>query len=94
MCQPADIAQQLDCGTWPVGPLRARMAGLEHALPIRRRYRPQTQRSSFAGSSFHCMGLPDANGLDLLRTLRSTSNIPIIILIGRSDETDRVVGLS
>jgi DNA-binding response OmpR family regulator len=39
------------------------------------------------------LGLPDGNGLDLLRTLRSTSNVPIIIVTGRSDEADRVVGL-
>jgi DNA-binding response OmpR family regulator len=39
------------------------------------------------------LGLPDGNGLDLLRTLRGTSNVPIIIVTGRSDETDRVVGL-
>ncbi|MBV8994561.1 MAG: response regulator transcription factor [Pseudonocardiales bacterium] len=39
------------------------------------------------------LGLPDGNGLDLLRTVRSTSNVPIIIVTGRSEETDRVVGL-
>ncbi|MGH3912924.1 MAG: response regulator transcription factor [Pseudonocardiaceae bacterium] len=39
------------------------------------------------------LGLPDGNGLDLLRTLRSTSDVPIIIVTGRSEETDRVVGL-
>jgi len=39
------------------------------------------------------LGLPDGNGLDLLRTLRSTSNVPVIIVTGRSEETDRVVGL-
>lgn len=39
------------------------------------------------------LGLPDSNGLDLLRTLRSTSDVPIIIVTGRSEETDRVVGL-
>jgi two-component system response regulator ResD len=39
------------------------------------------------------LGLPDGNGLDLLRTLRNTSNVPIIIVTGRSEETDRVVGL-
>jgi DNA-binding response OmpR family regulator len=39
------------------------------------------------------LGLPDGNGLDLLRTLRSTSNVPIIIVTGRSDEADRVIGL-
>lgn len=39
------------------------------------------------------LGLPDGSGLDLLRTLRSTSRVPIIIVTGRSEETDRVVGL-
>jgi two-component system response regulator ResD len=39
------------------------------------------------------LGLPDGNGLDLLRTLRSRSQVPIIIVTGRSEETDRVVGL-
>jgi two-component system response regulator ResD len=39
------------------------------------------------------LGLPDGNGLDLLRTLRSSSDVPIIIVTGRSEETDRVVGL-
>ncbi len=39
------------------------------------------------------LGLPDGNGLDLLRTLRSNSQVPVIIVTGRSEETDRVVGL-
>ncbi|MGH3929564.1 MAG: response regulator transcription factor [Pseudonocardiaceae bacterium] len=39
------------------------------------------------------LGLPDGSGLDLLRTLRGTSRVPIIIVTGRSEETDRVVGL-
>lgn len=39
------------------------------------------------------LGLPDGNGLDLLRALRSTSQVPVIIVTGRSEETDRVVGL-
>jgi DNA-binding response OmpR family regulator len=39
------------------------------------------------------LGLPDGSGLDLLRTLRSTSDVPIIIVTGRSEETDRVIGL-
>ena len=39
------------------------------------------------------LGLPDDSGLDLLRTVRSTSNVPIIIVTGRSEETDRVIGL-
>jgi DNA-binding response OmpR family regulator len=39
------------------------------------------------------LGLPDGNGLDLLRLLRNTSDVPIIIVTGRSEEADRVVGL-
>ncbi len=37
--------------------------------------------------------LPGASGLDLCRTLRQTSAVPIILLSARGDEVDRVVGL-
>ena len=37
--------------------------------------------------------LPDGNGLDFLRSLRSRSDIPVIVLTSRDDETDRVLGL-
>jgi two-component system catabolic regulation response regulator CreB len=39
------------------------------------------------------VGLPDGNGFDLCRTLRTFSDIPVIFLTARSDEIDRVVGL-
>ncbi len=39
------------------------------------------------------LGLPGLDGLDVLRRLRATSEVPIVILTARSDETDRVVGL-
>ncbi len=39
------------------------------------------------------VGLPDGNGFDLCRTLRSFSDVPVIFLTARSDEIDRVVGL-
>lgn len=39
------------------------------------------------------LGLPDGNGLDLLRELRRSSNLPVIILTARGDEIDRIVGL-
>ena len=39
------------------------------------------------------IGLPDINGFDLARQIRSTSQIPIIFLTARSNEIDRVVGL-
>ncbi|MBB3545235.1 MULTISPECIES: response regulator [unclassified Rhizobium] len=37
--------------------------------------------------------LPDQDGLDLAREIRRTSNIPIMILTGREDVVDCVVGL-
>ena len=39
------------------------------------------------------LGLPGLDGLDVTRTIRRTSAVPIIILTARSDEADRVVGL-
>lgn len=37
--------------------------------------------------------LPDADGLDLARKLRTSSNIPIIMLTALGSEIDRIVGL-
>jgi two-component system response regulator CpxR len=37
--------------------------------------------------------LPGMNGLDVLRRLRSQSQIPVIILTARGDDVDRIVGL-
>ena len=37
--------------------------------------------------------LPGMNGFDLLRELRKTSSVPVIMLTARGDEVDRVVGL-
>jgi two-component system, OmpR family, alkaline phosphatase synthesis response regulator PhoP len=39
------------------------------------------------------LGLPGLDGLDVTRTVRRSSGVPIIILTARTDETDRVVGL-
>ena len=39
------------------------------------------------------LGLPDGDGLTVLRELRRTSDIPVIIATARGEETDRVVGL-
>ncbi len=39
------------------------------------------------------LGLPELDGLDVARTLRRESDLPIIILTARDDELDRVVGL-
>ena len=37
--------------------------------------------------------LPDAEGFDLCRQVRAQSDIPILMLTARGEETDRVVGL-
>ena len=39
------------------------------------------------------LGLPDTDGLDVCRELRSRGTVPIIVISARSDEVDRVVGL-
>ena len=39
------------------------------------------------------MMLPGVNGLDILRRVRSTSDIPVIMLPARTEESDRVAGL-
>ena len=37
--------------------------------------------------------LPDIDGFDLCKTIRHTSNVPIIMLTASSDEADQIVGL-
>ena len=39
------------------------------------------------------LGLPQMDGLDFTRELRKTSNVPIIMLTARSDESDKLIGL-
>jgi two-component system alkaline phosphatase synthesis response regulator PhoP len=39
------------------------------------------------------LGLPDLDGLDVARALRKESNVPIIMLTARGDESDKLVGL-
>jgi DNA-binding response OmpR family regulator len=39
------------------------------------------------------MMLPGVNGLDVLRRVRATSDIPVIMLTARAEESDRVSGL-
>ena len=56
-----------------------------------------TMRGLLAGATFDLivldLGLRDEGGLDLLRGLRKTSDIPVLILTGKGDPVDRVVGL-
>ena len=37
--------------------------------------------------------LPDLDGFEVCRRIRATSNVPILMLTARGDETDRIVGL-
>src|SRR5205823_2287411 len=37
--------------------------------------------------------LPDGDGRDVLREIRSTSRVPVIMLTARAEEMDRVIGL-
>lgn len=39
------------------------------------------------------LGLPDMDGIEVCRTLRLRSQVPIIMITARSDEVDRVLGL-
>jgi two-component system, OmpR family, alkaline phosphatase synthesis response regulator PhoP len=39
------------------------------------------------------LGLPGMDGLDVARALRRTSDVPIIMLTARDDETDKLIGL-
>ncbi len=39
------------------------------------------------------LALPDVDGLDVARSLRRESSVPIIMLTARADESDRLIGL-
>lgn len=39
------------------------------------------------------LGLPDGDGLDVIRDVRGWSSVPIVVLSARSDETDKIAAL-
>ena len=39
------------------------------------------------------LGLPDGDGIDLIRDVRGWSNVPIVVLSARADETDKIAAL-
>lgn len=39
------------------------------------------------------LGLPDGDGLDLLREVRTSDDLPVVVCSGRGTENDRIVGL-
>ena len=40
------------------------------------------------------IGLPGMDGIDVLREMRSRSEVPVILVTARAEETDRLIGLS
>jgi DNA-binding response OmpR family regulator len=39
------------------------------------------------------LGLPDMDGVDVIRSLRERSRVPIVVLTARGEESDRLLGL-
>ncbi|MGN0747418.1 MAG: response regulator, partial [Aristaeellaceae bacterium] len=39
------------------------------------------------------LGLPDMDGVQVIRTIRSWSNMPIIVISARSEDTDKIEAL-
>lgn len=54
--------------------------------------REQFTRNEFDALLLDVM-LPDGDGFDMCREIRSTSDIPILMLTARGEDTDRIVGL-
>lgn len=54
-------------------------------------------RATAAGEAWHAIildvMLPEIDGFEVLRRIRARSQIPILMLTARGDETDRIVGL-
>jgi len=59
--------------------------------------KPSTGLASFKKKNFDAIildvMLPEMDGFEVCRTIRTTSDIPVIMLTARGDVTDRVVGL-
>ena len=60
----------------------------------------QTGEEALSMISSHCpdlvildLGLPDMDGLDILRSLRSWSSLPVVVVSARSHEQDKVSAL-
>jgi two-component system phosphate regulon response regulator OmpR len=62
------------------------------AAPTAREGEQRLKRESFDLLILDLM-LPDADGLDLCRRIRQSSDLPILMLTARGDAMDRVVGL-
>ena len=66
-------------------------------LEVVTRFRADTGLATLEGQAFDAVildvMLPDLDGFEVCKRIRERSNIPILMLTARGDETDRIVGL-
>lgn len=67
--------------------------GYEVQTAQRGREAAEIARGSSPGLIVLDVGLPDIDGFEVCRIVRTFSDVPVIFLTSRSDEIDRVVGL-
>jgi len=67
--------------------------GYEVQTAQRGREAAEVARKSFPGLIVLDVGLPDIDGFEVCRLVRTFSDVPVVFLTSRSDEIDRVVGL-
>src|SRR3954469_9650274 len=67
--------------------------GYEVQTAQRGREAAEIARRSSPGLIVLDVGLPDIDGFEVCRLVRTFSDVPVIFLTSRSDEIDRVVGL-
>src|SRR3979490_2020367 len=67
--------------------------GYEVQTAQRGREAAEIARKSSPGVIVLDVGLPDIDGFEVCRIVRTFSEVPVIFLTSRSDEIDRVVGL-
>ena len=48
---------------------------------------------SYAVSYTHLLGLPDMDGVEVIQKIRTWSNMPIIVISARSEDTDKIDAL-
>lgn len=75
------VAEYLDSEGFQVEAVHDGERGLEHAL-----------QDEFALIVLDVM-LPGINGFEVLRRIRSTSRIPVLLLTARGEDVDRIIGL-
>ena len=85
----------IDDDTELAGPLAAYFKRFD--LQLEGAFRPSVGLNRLASGDFDAaildVMLPEMDGFELCRTIRKTSDIPIIMLTARGEVTDRVVGL-